>query len=61
MQLLAHHCGQLPWLDAVSRRFVLTKANEALAAVANREVVKALIVRCAINGVGTTAVSGASR
>jgi L-iditol 2-dehydrogenase len=44
VQLLAHQGGQLPWLDAVSRRFALAEANEALAAVANREVVKALIV-----------------
>jgi len=44
VQLLAHQGGQLPWLDAVSRRFSLAQANEALAAVANREVVKALIV-----------------
>jgi L-iditol 2-dehydrogenase len=44
VQLLAHQGGQLPWLDAVSRRFPLEEANAALAAVANREVVKALIV-----------------
>ena len=44
VQLLAHQGGQPLWLDAVSRRFPLEEANAALAAVANREVVKALIV-----------------
>jgi threonine dehydrogenase-like Zn-dependent dehydrogenase len=44
VDLLAHQGGQLPWLDAVSARFSLEQANEALAAVAGRQVVKALIV-----------------
>ena len=44
VQLLAHQGGALPWLDAVSARFSLDQANEALAAVAERTVVKALIV-----------------
>ena len=44
VQLLAHQGGQLPWLDALSQRFSLAQANEALAAVAERTVVKALIV-----------------
>ncbi len=44
VDLLAHQGGQLPWLDAVSARFSLEQANEALAAVAGRHVVKALIV-----------------
>ena len=44
LQLLAHQGAHLPWLDAVSARYSLEQANEALAAVANREVVKALIV-----------------
>jgi len=44
LQLLAHQGASLPWLDAVSARFTLDEANAALAAVANRDVVKALIV-----------------
>lgn len=44
VDLLAHRGGALPWLDAVSARFSLEEANEALAAVAGRHVVKALIV-----------------
>jgi L-iditol 2-dehydrogenase len=44
VQLLAHQGGRLPWLDALSARFTLDQANEALAAVAERSVVKALIV-----------------
>jgi threonine dehydrogenase-like Zn-dependent dehydrogenase len=44
LQVLAHQGGALPWLDALSARFSLEQANEALAAVANRSVVKALIV-----------------
>ena len=44
VQLLAHQGGALPWLDALSARFTLSQANEALAAVAARAVVKALIV-----------------
>ncbi len=44
MQFLAHRGGALPWLDALSARFTLEQANEALAAVAERTVVKALIV-----------------
>lgn len=44
VQLLAHQGGKLPWLDALSARYSLDQANEALAAVAAREVVKALIV-----------------
>ncbi|MCC6245880.1 MAG: zinc-binding dehydrogenase [Gemmatimonadaceae bacterium] len=43
IELLAHQGGQLPWLDALSARYSLDQANEALAAVANRSVVKALI------------------
>lgn len=44
LQLLAHQAAKLPWIDAVSARYTLEQANEALAAVANREVVKAIIV-----------------
>ena len=44
LQLLAHQGSALPWLDAVSARYPLEQANDALAAVANRDVVKALIV-----------------
>jgi threonine dehydrogenase-like Zn-dependent dehydrogenase len=42
--LLAHQGAALPWLEAVSARYTLAQANDALAAVANREVVKAIIV-----------------
>ena len=42
--VLEHQGAALPWLEAVSARYPLEKANEALAAVANREVVKAIIV-----------------
>lgn len=44
LQLLAHQGAELPWLEAVGARYSLDQANEALAAVANRDVVKALIV-----------------
>ncbi len=44
LQLLAHQGQRLPWADAITARFGLEQANEALAAVAHREVVKALIV-----------------
>lgn len=43
LALLAHQGARLPWSDIVSRRYALDEANEALAAVANREVVKAII------------------
>jgi hypothetical protein len=36
--------GLLPWREAVTARFGLDEANEALAAVAERRVVKALMV-----------------
>lgn len=44
VEFLAHRGGALPWVEALSARFALHEANEALAAVANRSVVKALIV-----------------
>jgi L-iditol 2-dehydrogenase len=44
LQLLAHQGKRFPWQDALSARYGLDQANEALSAVANREVVKALIV-----------------
>ena len=44
LEFLAHRGGSLPWIDALSARYSLEQANDALAAVANREVVKALIV-----------------
>ena len=44
VQFLAHQGGRLPWLGALSARYTLSEANEALAAVADRSVVKALIV-----------------
>jgi hypothetical protein len=42
--LLAHQGAELPWLEAIGARYSLDQANDALAAVANRDVVKALIV-----------------
>lgn len=42
--ILAHQGAALPFLEAVSARYTLDQANDALAAVANRKVVKALIV-----------------
>ncbi len=44
LQILAHQGASLPWVDAVSARYPLEQANEALAAVANRSVVKAIIM-----------------
>jgi L-iditol 2-dehydrogenase len=44
LQLIAHQGAKLPWHQALTARFSLEQANDALAAVANREVVKALIV-----------------
>ena len=44
LQVLAHQGASLPWVDAVSARYALQDANAALAAVANRDVIKALIV-----------------
>jgi L-iditol 2-dehydrogenase len=44
IEFLAHQGGTLPWTDALSARFSLSEANDALAAVADRTVVKALIV-----------------
>lgn len=44
LQILAHQGRELPWTQAISRQYKLHEANEALAAVANRDVVKALIV-----------------
>ncbi len=44
VQFLAHQGGRLPWLDSLTARYSLDQANEALAAVAERTVVKALIV-----------------
>ena len=43
LQLLAHQGNALPWDAGISARFTLAQANEALAAVASRSVVKALI------------------
>ena len=44
VQLLAVQGRNLPWLDAITSRYGLGEANEALAAVESRSVVKALIV-----------------
>jgi D-arabinose 1-dehydrogenase-like Zn-dependent alcohol dehydrogenase len=44
LQILAHQGHDLPWTSAITRRYGLHETNEALAAVANHDVVKALIV-----------------
>ena len=44
LQILAHQGHDLPWTSAITKRYTLQEANEALTAVANRDVVKALIV-----------------
>ena len=44
VQALAHQASALPWQDAITARFTLDQANEALAAVESRTVVKAVIV-----------------
>jgi L-iditol 2-dehydrogenase len=44
VQLLAHRGGTLPWMEAITERFTLEQCNEALAAVAERRVVKALVM-----------------
>jgi threonine dehydrogenase-like Zn-dependent dehydrogenase len=44
LQVLAEQGRDLPWESGISARFPLSQANEALAAVATRTVVKALIV-----------------
>jgi threonine dehydrogenase-like Zn-dependent dehydrogenase len=43
LQVLAAQGERLPWEDGITARFTLDKANDALAAVASRTVVKALI------------------
>jgi threonine dehydrogenase-like Zn-dependent dehydrogenase len=44
LQILAQQGRALPWTDSITARFGLDEANEALAAVENRDVIKALIV-----------------
>ena len=44
VQALANQASALPWQDAISARFSLDQANEALTAVESRAVVKAVIV-----------------
>ncbi len=43
LQVLSAQGNSLPWEEAITTRFTLTQANEALAAVASRTVVKAII------------------
>jgi hypothetical protein len=42
--LAAQYAGQVPWAEMASRRFNLAHADDALRAVAGREVLKAVIV-----------------
>ena len=44
LELLAGQGRDVPWLEAITARFSLDEANEALASVESRAVVKALIV-----------------
>jgi D-arabinose 1-dehydrogenase-like Zn-dependent alcohol dehydrogenase len=44
VQLLARQGAALPWAEAITAKFRIGQANEALAAVENRTVIKALIV-----------------
>lgn len=44
VQLAARHQDRFAWREMVGRRYTIDEANEALAAVEKREVVKALIV-----------------
>ena len=44
LQILAQQGRALPWADSITARFALDEANEALAAVEDRTVIKALIV-----------------
>jgi D-arabinose 1-dehydrogenase-like Zn-dependent alcohol dehydrogenase len=44
VEILAEQGSKLPWEAGISRRYPLSGANEALASVAAREVVKAIIV-----------------
>jgi threonine dehydrogenase-like Zn-dependent dehydrogenase len=44
LQVLARQGRALPWAESISARFGLDQANEALAAVESRSVIKALIV-----------------
>jgi threonine dehydrogenase-like Zn-dependent dehydrogenase len=43
VQLLAEQASDLPWVEAITARYRLDQANEALEAVATRSVVKAVI------------------
>ena len=43
VEIVARHGARVPWAEMVSRAYPLEKAGEALAAVARREVLKALI------------------
>ena len=44
VHIAARHANHVPWREMIGARFGLGQANEALAAVANREVTKAVIV-----------------
>jgi L-iditol 2-dehydrogenase len=43
IKVAATHGTHVPWREMVSKTYALSEANDALAAVARREVVKALI------------------
>jgi len=44
VHIAARHANHVPWREMIGARFRLDQVNEALAAVANREVTKAVIV-----------------
>ena len=43
VHIAARHADRIPWRDMIGAKFGLSHANEALTAVANREVTKAII------------------
>jgi threonine dehydrogenase-like Zn-dependent dehydrogenase len=43
VHLAARHAGKIPWREMIGAKFGLNRANEALRAVAEREVTKAVI------------------
>jgi threonine dehydrogenase-like Zn-dependent dehydrogenase len=44
VQILARQGSLLPWAESITAKFGIEQTNEALAAVENRSVIKALIV-----------------
>jgi threonine dehydrogenase-like Zn-dependent dehydrogenase len=55
LQVLARQGSALPWAESITAKFGIEQANEALAAVENRTVIKALIVPSAAHRCGLLA------